>query len=83
MGSDSGASSSGAQPRRSRQRVAEEALREERQAAVAEGVQEEEMAEVAPKGPILGDTASQAHNALRRVRDRVQGLQRTIVDLSI
>ena len=48
-------------------------------------VHEEEMAEAAPKGPVLGDTTSQtqAQEALRRARDRVRGLQRTIADLTI
>ena len=51
--------------------MAEQAPEEERPAAAIEGVQEEEMVEVAPEGPVLGDTASQAQDALRRARDRV------------
>ena len=85
MGSDTGAGSSGAQPRRSRRRAAEEAPEEERPAAAAAAVQEEEMAEAAPEGPVPGDTTgqTQAQEALRRARDRVRGLQRTIADLTI
>ena len=53
--------------------------------AAAGVVQEEEMAEASPEGPIPRDTTgqTQAQEALRRARDRVRGLQRTVADLTI
>ena len=63
--------------------MTKQALEEEKLAVVMEGVQEKEMVEQVLEGLVPGDAFSQAHDALRRSRERVRGLQRTVANLTI